>query len=80
MYLKMLIYIYIYISQTFKQNIFLVQAVTKNGVYLGFECDNCQLIYPNGTVFNIREDICIIWKISFLPEMPLMTYILGIKS
>ena len=67
---------------TFKQNIFSVQEVTENGAHISFERDNCQLIYPNGIVFNIthRASICIIWKISFLPEMPLMTYILGIKS
>ena len=37
---------------TFKQNIFSVQAATKNGAHISFE-HNCQLIYPNGAVFNI---------------------------
>ena len=40
---------------TFKQNIFLVQAATKNGAHISFERDNCQLIYPNGAVFNITQ-------------------------
>ena len=48
------IYIYIYIP-TFKQNIFSVQAATKNGTHISFERDNCQLIYPNGAVFNITQ-------------------------
>ena len=33
---------------TFKQNIFSVQAATKNGAHISFECDNCQLIHPFG--------------------------------
>ena len=51
--LKNALYIYIYI--TFKQNIFSVQVMTKNGPYISFEHNNWQLIYPNGTFFNIIE-------------------------
>ena len=40
---------------TLKQNIFSIQAVTKNGMHINFEHDNCQLIYPNGAVFNITQ-------------------------
>ena len=66
---------------TFKQNIFSVQAATKNGVHLSFKHDNYQLIYPRGVVFNITEKMFVLSeKILFLPEMPLMTYILDIKS
>ena len=32
---------------TFKQNIFSVQVAIQNGAHISFECDNCQLIYPN---------------------------------
>ena len=48
---------------TFKQNIFSVQVAMKNGAHISFERDNCQLIYLNGAVFNITQDVCIIWKI-----------------
>ena len=44
---------------TFKQNIFSVQAATKNGEYLSFERDNCQLIYPNGAIFNLTQSGCL---------------------
>ena len=44
---------------TFKQNIFSVQAVTKNGACISFECENCQLIYPNGAVFSITQRGCL---------------------
>ena len=37
------------------QNIFLVQAATKNGAHISFEHDNYQGIYPNGAVFNITQ-------------------------
>ena len=40
---------------TLKQNIFSVQAVTKNGPHISFERDSYQLIYPNGAVFNITQ-------------------------
>ena len=40
---------------TFKQNIFSVQVATKNGSHISFERDNCQLIYPNRTVFSITQ-------------------------
>ena len=49
MYTRML-YIYQLLNKTF-----LVQAAIKNGVHMSFECDNCQLIYPNGVVFNITQ-------------------------
>ena len=59
MYLKKCyIYIYIYIythTSTFKQNIFSVQAATINGAYISFKPNNCQLIHPNGAVFNITQ-------------------------
>ena len=42
-------------TATFKQNIFSVQVATKNDVHISFECDNCQLIYPNRAVFNITQ-------------------------
>ena len=64
---------------TFKQNIFSGQVAAKNGVHIGFEHDNCQLIYPNKIVFNLTQDVCITSKILFLPEMPLRIYILDIK-
>ena len=44
---------------TFKQNIFSVQVATKNVVHISFERDNCQLIYPNGAVFNITQTRCL---------------------
>ena len=52
--LKML---YIY-KPIFKQNTFSIQAVTKNGVLISFERENCQLIYLNGAVFNITQRGC----------------------
>ena len=45
-----MVYIYQLLNKTFS-----VQAATKNGTHISFEHDNCQLIYPNGTVFNITE-------------------------
>ena len=33
--------------------------VTKNGVHISFELDYCQLIYPNGAVFNITQRGCL---------------------
>ena len=42
-------------APTFKPNIFSVQAATKDGVHISFECDNSQLINPNGAVLNITE-------------------------
>ena len=47
---------------TFKQNIFSVKAVTKNGAHISFECDNYQLIYPNGAVFNITEKTSVLFE------------------
>ena len=44
---------------TFKQNIFSVQAATKNGVHISFEHDNSQLIYSNEVVFNITHRGCL---------------------
>ena len=40
---------------TVKQNIFSVQAEAKNCAHISFEHDNCQLIYPDGAVFNITQ-------------------------
>ena len=31
----------------------------KNGAHISFECDNCQLIYPNKAVFNITQRGCL---------------------
>ena len=50
--------LYIYIP-TFKQNIFSVQVATKDRTHASFECDNCQLIYPNGAVFSITQRGCL---------------------
>ena len=47
---------------TFKQNTFSVQVVTKNGVYISFERDNCQLIYSNGAVFNITQRTFVLFE------------------
>ena len=44
---------------TFKQNIFSVQVATKNGAHINSEYDNCQLIYPDGVVFNITQSGCL---------------------
>ena len=38
---------------------FLVQAITKYCAHIGFEHENCQLIYPNGAVFNITQRGCL---------------------
>ena len=66
---------------TFKQNIFSVEGATKNGTYISFECKDCQLIYSNGPVFDItRKERLYYLKKLFLPEIPLTTYIIGIKS
>ena len=43
-------YIYQLLNKTFS-----VQAATKKMVRTCFERDNCQLIYPNGAVFNITQ-------------------------
>ena len=40
---------------TFKPYIFSLQVATKSGAHISFERDNCQLIYPNGAVFNITQ-------------------------
>ena len=45
----------LYIYQLLKQNIFSVQAATKNGAHISFEHDNCQLIDSNVAVFNITH-------------------------
>ena len=37
--------------------------MTKNGVHVSFECSNCQLTYPNGAVFNIRQHLYVLKNI-----------------
>ena len=49
-YLKKALYII-----TFKQNIFSVQAATRIGVHISFDCENSKLIYPHGTLLNIKK-------------------------
>ena len=45
-----MLYIYQLLNKTFS-----IQVATKNGECISFEHDNCQLIYPNGAVFNITQ-------------------------
>ena len=39
----------------FKQNIFLIPPTSKDDAQINFERNNCLLIYPNGTHFNITQ-------------------------
>ena len=40
---------------TCKQNIFSVQAATKNGAHISFERNNCQFIYTNRAALNLSQ-------------------------